>query len=261
MVVIIGEPDMGKSTFSNFIAGYPDGDPQSFGAGDSGSATKSPEVRRVQWRGDGRYFTIVDTPGASDPGGSDADKEQFREILNVLRYDVSYISAIIHVVKGTTVDGTVSTAGNSPPMEKNLRLYRSMFGAALSENLITEVVSWRHYEMSGEDRDEFRGVMADAMQAIFPNPNMTINVVFVDPIDALPEEERKRVERRYGYNWDAEEEQKNQLKKLEELIWGRQSFSCSRSCKFVEQVFDQGNNYPTITTSDEYSSSRYKVSA
>ena len=257
IVVIIGESGVGKSTFCNFLAGYPDGDPQSFGTGipvDGSSITKLPEIKRAKWRGDGKDFTIVDTPGLSDPDGSDTDREQFRKVLHVLRYDVKKISAIIHVVKGTQTR-------NSPQMQKNLKLYKFMFGEAMIQNLIVEVTFWDHYHKKEQERNEFTEGRKNIMENLFGNPSITPNVVFAQPNDALPETHRQRIEALYSTFPELQVIQDNELEKLKDLIWGQQTpFSCALNCKFVEKIFDPVNNYPEIKSGDEYSSVLYEVS-
>ena len=104
IVIVIGESGTGKSTFSNFISGQSEKQPCAFLTGnnaDLSSVTKHPEARIVRWRGTGELFTLVDTPGLSDPQGEDADRNHFKEVVGVLRNKLKHIHAIVHVVKGT----------------------------------------------------------------------------------------------------------------------------------------------------------------
>ena len=135
IVIVIGESGTGKSTFSNFISGQSETQPCAFRTGnneDLSSVTKHPEARIVQWRGTGEFFTIVDTPGLSDPQGEDADRNHFKEVVAMLRNKLKIIHAIVHVVKGT--ENRLSET-----LVKNLQIFKYMFGDAMKNNLITEV--------------------------------------------------------------------------------------------------------------------------
>ena len=247
---------MGKSTFCNFLAGYPDEDPDAFGTGapvNGSSVTKKSTVKKVQWRGNGQYFTLIDTPGLSDPAGSDADRRQFQEVIQVLRRQIKSISAIVRVTKGTE-NRLLSH------VKLNLKLYKFMFGNAMRDSLITEVTFWSHAQKSKRDREEFRSRNDYLMQQLFYNNSTKSKIVFVDPIDALPKHLKERKKVIYAAIPEASKTQEEELKKLKTHIWEQEPFSCKKNCKFAEKIFDSRNSYPTIVSGEEYPSTRYEVS-
>ena len=171
--------------------------------------------------GDGRDFTIVDIPGLKDPSGTPIEKLHVKSVVDFLKYDVEHITAIIHVVKGSW------TRHHAEVLKKNLQLFKFMFGEAMFENFITEVLN------EEQNREDFRARIAHVMQQIIQNSSITSDVVFVRP-----------------------EAQENELNTLQALIWGNQAtFTCGRNCRFVDQILDPINNYPTIEGSG------YEVSA
>lgn len=257
VVLVIGASGVGKSTVCNFLAGFSDGDPNGFDTGTpitGESVTKTAEVRRVQWRGTGKYLTIVDTPGLSDPAGKDTDREQFKNVLSVLKYQVGSISAIIHVVKGTETR-------KLPHVRLNLQLFKFMFGEAMKTNLINYVSFWSHYEhMHEEDRDDFRARRDLEQQELFNEPNITVPTVFVDPIDALPRSLMNTKLNLYRFVKGSKLIQEEELEKLETFIWNQTTqFHCSSKCNYVEGIFDTRSPYPTVKSGDQYGLSRYEV--
>ena len=102
--MVIGESGLGKSTLSNFISGQVEHEPCGFETGakaDLSSVTKHVTARRVRWRGIGKYFTIVDTPGFDDPQGEDADRSYLKELHDLLENQLQDIHVLVPVIKNT----------------------------------------------------------------------------------------------------------------------------------------------------------------
>ena len=250
VVVVIGASGVGKSTLANFLAGKSHEDPLGYQAGtplNEESVTKSATAKRVRWRGTGDYFILVDTPGLADPAGTDADREQFKEVIRVLKYEVKHINALLHVVKGTDTRALQH-------LQKNMKLIKFMFGDAVRDHLAYSVSFWSHYEFSEEHRDSFRARRNLKHQKLFKNRNVTADVFFVDPIDALPQNLKERKMELYRGSAGSLEAQENEVDDLKTWIWNKTSFNCQKSCDYVEGLFETRSPYPTIKSGDHYGS-------
>ena len=250
VVVVIGASGVGKSTLCNYLVGKSHDDPFGYQAGiplNEESVTKSATLKRVRWRGTGHYFILVDTPGLADPAGTDADREQFKEVIRMLKYEVKHIHALIHVVKGTDTRALQH-------LQTNMRLIKFMFGGAVRDHLAYSVTFWSHYEFSEENRDNFRARRNLKHQVLFKNSNITADVFFVDPIDALPQHLMERKMELYRESEGSLKTQENELKDLKTWIWNKTSFNCQKSCDYVEGLFETRSPHPTIKSGDQHGS-------
>ena len=251
IVIVIGESGTGKSTFSNFISGQSEKQPCAFLTGnnaDLSSVTKHPEARIVRWRGTGELFTLVDTPGLSDPQGEDADRNHFKEVVGVLRNKLKHIHAIVHVVKGTE-------NRKSESLLKNLQIFNYMFGDAVKNNLITEVTFWDHFNEDIEDRKKFEVQNNNYAKSLFRNTSASFPIVFIDPMDVEGEQRKVLYDKFPEYR----QTNANQIELLRKFVWQKLKeppFSCSEKCEFVEDLFTTRSPYPRIKVGDRFGSER-----
>ena len=234
VVVVIGATGVGKSTFCNFLSGKSNDDEiDSYKAGtnrNEDAVTKHVVAKRVKWLGIGEEFILIDTPGLTDPGGPAKDREQFREVIAVLK-QINKISLLIHIVKG-------SDTRKLPYLKTNLLLLKFMFGDALKTNFINEVTFWSHYDHTKRQQHEFRDRRNVKHQELFNNDtSLTVETVFVDPIDALPQDVKEKKEKNYKDNPSAMQTQNREVEELRYFIWDKfdkMPFSCKDTCDFAQ---------------------------
>ena len=110
-----------------------------------------------------------------------------------------------------------------------------MFGDdAIRTNFINEVTWWSHYDNSREDRANFTARRNKDLQDLFGEDDLTVETVFVDPIDALPRKKREQKMELYNDSEGALETQEQELEELRTFIWDRASFSCKDTCSYAE---------------------------
>ena len=250
VVLVIGQTGTGKSTFCNFLTGHSKED-EFFATGSNeneDSVTTALKLKKGKWRGrkEEKNFTIIDTPGLGDTRGKKHDKENMQKLVEELR-EVDHINAIVHVVKGTD-------NRNVKHLQDNLKIFKFIFGKhRMISNFINEVTFWAHYDKDENDMEEFRHKRNIKHRLLVDDQNATIETVFIDPIDALPQRQKRKKKRLYALVPRAEELQDMEVDKLKNFIWSREPFSCSqKGCRFAEGLFEDKPN-PTIRSGDQYS--------
>ena len=191
------------------------------------SITKTFKIEEVSWRGTGDKMILIDTPGLADPEGSAADREAFRDVIWLLKNEVDKINLIIHVVKK-------SDTRKLPHLQSNLKILKFMFGDALKTNFVNEVSFWAHYDTSKEDRANFTARRNKKHQDLFDDDALTVETVFIDPIEALPRKIRETKMGLYNQNNEALVTQSQEVEKLRKIIWNDTPFSCKETCNFAE---------------------------
>ena len=119
----------------------------------------------------------------------------------------------------------------------------------MRNKLINEITFWSHVHKTAKSRKEYTAAKDFQLQQLFNDRTIKSKIVFIDPIEALPEglKERKRELYAAYKNGAGFCKQKRELEKLETLIWEQESFSCKKNCKFAEKLFDPTTrDYPTI---------------
>ena len=248
VVLIIGGKSVGKSTFANYLRGNSN---QSvtcgfkIGAGNgSASVTKAITATTAYWwfGKDGEdNFTILDTPGLANPNGADEYRNQFKEVLSVLK-NIKKIHAIVQVVKGKKKEYQ-----KPDYYDENMELLKYMFGEAMKTHLINEVTFWKNFKYHERERVEFAKKMNKSHQDLFSDSSVAITTVFIDPIEALEEPYKTEFKSLSHGCPNAKMVQTNQIDKLKEFLWTQRSkpFNCSEKCGIVEGLFTTRSPYPT----------------
>ena len=187
--MVIGESGVGKSTFLNFISGLDESHPCNFKAGESDPTqglTTQTVAKKVKWKGNGREFIAVDTPGLDDPLGEETDGKRIRNIIEFLQngLDGRKITTFLYIHKGT------KTRYNF----HYLRMFHYMFGDRFWDHLCIEVTWWKHTRPAYKERAKGKRVgfenetnAAEKLNKYIqettnaPN-NFEIPIVFIDPM-------------------------------------------------------------------------------